>query len=211
MTTPISTIAIAISKILNLLHILLRYWSCDASLSSSRDAMLYCRDVWSRRTGYATAAVTVGVILEALEVLYALKWYTRKAFDRVFMQHVTQKKEEPGWFAVVGAIGLVLVIVGVAGEWRFEEKLSEANATLANFDHQQTLAAEKEAGDAKHSAKDAATSAGTALGLANTAGVKAIAAGITAGKASGVASSALKTAGSIKGGSRFCKDDRRHS
>lgn len=120
MTAATNVIAIAHSNIPNLLRLFLRYWSCDASAAQSRDAIQACVEVWSNRLEDSSAAVTVGVILESFEVAYALKWYVLRKIDRAFMRGSTHPREEPEWFAVVGAIGLLLVVSGVAGEWAFE-------------------------------------------------------------------------------------------
>jgi hypothetical protein len=198
MTAATIANAITHSNIPNFFRIILRYWSCDASLAQSRDAIQGCLDVWSRRDGYATAIVTVGVILECFEVTYALKWYVRKKIGRTFMRAATRQKDEPEWFAVAGAVGLLLVILGVSGEWVFEGRVSEAGRSLSNFDHNQTLIAEQHAGDAKHSAEGAKTLADAAGIAAKGAEKIATTAEGDSRKATLASSSALNLAGETR-------------
>lgn len=133
-------IAIAHSSIPNIFHIPLRYWSCDASVAASRDAMQSCQNVWSTRLRYCSGAVTIGVFLECFEVTRDLICYVRGT------EHA---KEAPKWFALVAAVGLVLVIIGVGGEWYCEGKQASADTVIQRYDEQILANAESDAAQAK--------------------------------------------------------------
>ena len=187
MIAAMSMIAAAHTNIPNPFHIFIWCWSSLWSIPQSPAGMKLKIDVWAARLGYSSAAVTVGVILEVFEVVHELKWYAIERFNRAFMRGAVHKKEAPAWFALAGAVGLLLVIVGVGGEWISEGIVSNTDTAIRQYDENALAVATRQAGSAKDSAEAAKTDASAAK-TASDAAVK------QSSKATGSATQALAEA-----------------
>lgn len=129
---------------------------CRADLGNMRDWYATC-------IFWATLAVVVGCVMEVPEVLHEL-WpdlFAQK-FDRLIK--------------IVSSIGLLFVVLGVAGELSFEHWRSGYEELLQRFDNVlladaelHAASAEQEAGDAKESALKAADASVLASGAASNA------------------------------------------
>jgi hypothetical protein len=151
-----------------------------------------------------TTLVLIGVAIEGIEVaVEVVAWIVRQTRIQAEFIHLREVNEVfpavyspvkrrtefviPTLSKSIAFIGLILVVIGVGGELRFEHKLQLANNTLQRLDADQILAAQLRAGDAAASAKtahdeataatneadEAKRSADTAESAAGRAGVKA--------------------------------------
>jgi hypothetical protein len=135
----------------------------------------------SRLVGWSTVAVAIGVAFELFEPIDdAIKWIKRirrrrreraqlaelSEFSPVNAKAGSKKShatsDHPTWVKVFGRIGIVLVILGVVGEWRYSGQLEDAHDAIHQYDIGKIEAADEKAGDADKSAKSAAGAASDA-------------------------------------------------
>lgn len=129
----------------------------------------------------ATVTVAVGVVLEGVEITHdAIVWAKRKLRQRrenVILAELssispacetTDREAEspndgaPRWVKRVLRIGLILVVIGVVGEWRYGAKLEDAHNDVHTYDIGKLTEAAQKAGDAEKSAQGAAKAASAA-------------------------------------------------
>lgn len=138
-----------------------------------RDAMQSRADHLSDSVNTATALVGLGVALELIEPIHDLvtwaKFKKREFVHRKELADVLpvsalaakpkyRGEDHPKWVEWAGRIGLILVVVGVVGEWKYGAKLEDAHNALHALDLVQLTAAQIEAGDAADSAASAKAS-----------------------------------------------------
>ena len=126
----------------------------------SRTDLEGLRDWYASCIFWSTAAVVAGCALEVTEVLHEL-W--DDMFPTKFVRPIK----------VISSIGLLLVVLGVAGELTFEHWRSRYEGQLQNFGNVLLASAQQNAGDAKDSAVQAAIASDRANTSANAAGEKA--------------------------------------
>jgi hypothetical protein len=146
-----------------------------AVLCPIRDAVQARADHLSDSVNTATAIVGLGVGLELIEPIHDfVTWVNlkrrelahRKQLAEVLPVSKTAVKakhrslEHPKWVKWFGRIGLILVVIGVVGEWRCGAKLEDAHNTLHTFDMALLTGTQLEASEANERAgkleKDAA-------------------------------------------------------
>jgi hypothetical protein len=140
---------------------------------------------FSRDVVLATVLVAIGVALEGMELVHvAANWLNRlnrRRHDRAELTELgevfpcgdargeTASLHEPKWVKVALRLGLILVVIGVVGEWRCGAKLEDAHSAIHQYDLERIAEADKRAGDAAKSATTAheeADAAGVAAGSA---------------------------------------------
>jgi hypothetical protein len=159
-----------------------------------RDALEATVRHFSNRVTWATLTVATGVVLEAVEIIHdgvsRVKRKRREKRERAELNEVanifpcgemTASREsnsnEPKWVKLVLRLGLILVVVGVVGEWRCGAKLEDAHNAVHEYDLAKLTEANQKAGDAQTSANGAADAAARAQESANDADEKAKALG----------------------------------
>jgi hypothetical protein len=139
----------------------------DASIKDAREGLEQLRELYSNWLMYSTGAVAVGVFLEAPEIFHDTweqlsRWrhgYIPAKFDsRTGMPAV----EGINWGKVMGAIGWLLIVAGVALEGLFESRVSSLSTDIQHIDlahvaslDSEVIAAQKSAHDASLEAKAA--------------------------------------------------------
>jgi hypothetical protein len=159
--------------------------------SPTRETVQAQIDHFSSLVTWATVVVAAGVALEGVELIHDAvawikKWRLKKKeladlsdvaeiFPALEVRSATEsrKSDHPGWVKVFTRIGLIAVVIGVVGEWRFGAKLEDAHNTLHGLDMALLVEAQKEAGDAKKSAEGAASAAASAKTSADNANLVA--------------------------------------
>jgi len=68
---------------------------------------------------------------------------------------IESHSDHPRWVKRVLRVGLILVVIGVVGEWRYGAKLEDSHNAIHEYDVAKLTAAEKEAGNAATSARTA--------------------------------------------------------
>jgi len=147
-----------------------------SSLSPSEDparAVLQARaDHFSNLVTWSTVVVAIGVALEGVEIVHdGIVWIKRnrrekrelillKEVAETFPSDETKRQTElhsdhPRWVKRVLRLGLIAVVIGVVGEWRYGAKLEDSHNAIHKYDVEKLTAAENKAGDAARSAKDA--------------------------------------------------------
>jgi hypothetical protein len=128
----------------------------------------------------STGLVIVGVTLEGPELVYGTIAIVRRKSRR---SEPVEPHRLPDWAAILGLLGWLLVVVGVAGEYVADPMVSKADGNILTLNDILLRNANKDAGYARtfaiesaiaaHDAKDesdkAKTSASNALALANGA------------------------------------------
>jgi hypothetical protein len=129
-----------------------------------RAALQYRADHWLHLLMWSTRLVLIGVAVEGIEFAVEIgAWLVRqvkrkrertdlKEVNNVFPAYENSSKEHrefhlPRWVKFIAFIGLVLVVVGVAGELDFDDKLEMANGDIQSLDNERLTAARKEAED----------------------------------------------------------------
>jgi hypothetical protein len=127
---------------------------------------------FSNLVTWSTIIVAIGVVLEGVEIFHdVIAWCKRKSREnreRANLKEVAEifpsgeargetesHADHPRWVKRVLRLGLIAVVVGVVGEWRYGAKLEDAHNAIHEYDVAELTAAEKEAGDAAASAKTA--------------------------------------------------------
>jgi hypothetical protein len=128
-----------------------------------RDSLQATADRFSRDVGLATALVAIGVALEATELIQAaatwVKRLNRRRRDRAELKEIgeifpvddarggTVSGHEPKWVKVALRVGILLVVIGVVGEWKYGSKLEDAHNAIHAYDVGKLLEADKNIGD----------------------------------------------------------------
>ena len=141
-----------------------------------RNALEAWKDHLSGFVTASTITVAVGVALEGVEFIHDICAYIgRKRFEKRdaanlkelarfspigqstvgSFRHSEWLTKLERWAKRFGRLGLILVVIGVVGEWRYGAKLEDAQNALHKLDIAELTAAEREAGDAAKSAKAA--------------------------------------------------------
>ena len=153
------------------------------------------RDVLQAKAGYfsnlvswATIVVAVGVMFEAVEIVHDIvAWRKRKGRDKreraelrelsdVFPIDVNREVEshaESKWVKRILRVGLLLVVIGVVGEFRCGAKLEDAHNAIHEYDLGKIAEADTKAGDAAKSAKTAHEEADAVAKVADAQGPRA--------------------------------------
>lgn len=90
-----------------------------------------------------TALVAIGVVMEGPEIVHE----ARKAWDQCRGRKARHRSATP-WITLIGAVGWLLVAVGVAGEGYWEVQVSHDDEAITSFDEQKLGVAEKSAAEA---------------------------------------------------------------
>jgi hypothetical protein len=126
----------------------------------------------SNLVNWATAIVAVGVALEAVEFLHdGVVWIKRKRREQRERSElkelalivpvgeirgaVESHSDHPKWVKRTLRLGLILVVVGVVGEWRCGARLEDAHNAVHQYDIAKLTEADQKAGNAADSAKTA--------------------------------------------------------
>jgi len=142
---------------------------------------------FSQLINLATITVAVGVALEGIEITHdciaLIRRKRREKRERANIKDIAEvfpvgnvskapesDSGEPRWVKRVLRVGLILVVVGVVGEWRCGAKLEDAHDAVHQYDIGKILEADQNAGGAAASAKTARTEADEAKTSAKTAG-----------------------------------------
>ncbi|MGC2326771.1 MAG: hypothetical protein WA604_08665, partial [Candidatus Sulfotelmatobacter sp.] len=113
---------------------------------------------FSNFVAFATAAVAIGVTLEGIEIVHAIvEWGKRRRRNKRDcvqfielsemlpvgeLRQTTQPHfEEPKWVKLLLRIGIILVVGGVVGEFRYGTKLEDAHDAVHLYDLRQIAAA----------------------------------------------------------------------
>lgn len=157
--------AIAYSRVTDLFCASCSYLSWVQSTTlASRDVLQNAVDTWSRSLWWSGAAVSLGVLFELFELIYDIKMRLKPR-----MEANIREIEKPGWIVIIGSVGLLLVVAGVAGEWVSETKISEASRQLESLDSARIATAENGEKKALDDAKVAEDAASAAMLSATTA------------------------------------------
>jgi hypothetical protein len=160
-------------------------------VDSVRSALEGREELWFICLLVASGGVAIGCVLEIPETWGDLKEWRKLR---------KESGEKPSWRVPMGAIGLLLVVMGVIGEGVFEALVSMNETALRAHDEQVLGETIKEAGTAKDSANAAVQAAALASKVSGEAMDKASAVFSTAASANESARGALTLAGDAKAG-----------
>jgi hypothetical protein len=121
---------------------------------------------------WATIVVAVGVVLEGVEIIHdVIAWSKRKSREkreRVDLEEVAKifptgevrretesHSDHARWVKRLLRLGLITVVIGVVGEWRYGAKLEAAHNAVHEYDIAKLADADKKAGEAATSARTA--------------------------------------------------------
>ncbi len=143
-------------------------------------------DLFSLLVTRFTILVAAGVALEAVEFVHDIgAWNKKRHLNKKESADLKEAAEifpvgelvtaasihsdNPRWVKWVVRFGLIIVVIGVSGEWWFGAKLEGAHNAMHRFDMALLKAAQQQAGDAEISAKGAAVAASEAKSSAKGA------------------------------------------
>jgi hypothetical protein len=125
---------------------------------------------FSRLVGCSTIVVAIGVLLEGIELVHAaIEWRKLKRRENVERVHSEELRQiipigsdtrklpkshsgEPPWARLILRVGLILVVIGVVGEWRYGADLEDAHDAVHTCDLDKIKEANEKAADAANSA-----------------------------------------------------------
>jgi hypothetical protein len=177
-----------------------------------RDTLQARVDQLSHWVNWATAAVGAGVALEAIEPIHDLiSWIKFRKRESAHIKELaevvpvsrnksTYITSHPVWLKWCGRVGIIMVVAGVVGEWRYGAKLEDAHDAVQKYDLAKLTAADEKAGKAEDSAIKAETAAQGAVD-------KSDAAKRTAGEALNLASGARTKIASLQNDLALAKDN----
>jgi hypothetical protein len=108
---------------------------------------------------FSTAIVIIGVVLEGPELVYETASIARRKRGKVDSE---EQHRIPDWVALLGLLGWLLVVSGVAGEYIAEAMVSNADGNLQTFNDIMLTGARRETALAFERAADAERNAGEA-------------------------------------------------
>ena len=119
--------------------------ACQELDASMMKDLLFWRDMWFGWQSLSTKIVGIGLICEGPELLREIISIIRRwLFMRRF--HFSLPEEHiPEWVKFWAFVGWILIVVGVAGEWRTETVVSSANDDIQSFISINLVEAQKEA------------------------------------------------------------------
>lgn len=115
-----------------------------------------------------TVLVAIGVIMEGPEIFHE----ARNAWAQCRRRRARHRSVAP-WITLIGALGWLFIVVGVAGEGIWEGKVSDDDAAITTFDETKLAIAERDAGNARDSANAANRALAEAQGKLNAVSTKA--------------------------------------
>jgi hypothetical protein len=134
-----------------------------------RPSLLEGRGEWHRFLLWSTVVVAVGVALEVWEIFHDVKEeidHNRGIIrSRPLMlsdEGIPISEHRRTWMKTLGAIGWILVVLGVAGEFRFDSIISDFDNGIRLIDDSLLAAARSESTDANIAAALATQEAGRA-------------------------------------------------
>jgi hypothetical protein len=151
-----------------------------------RDQLQARADHLSVLVGWANITVAIGVAFEGIEICHDIvAWAKRKRREKrelIVLKELAEifpvskatratgsHSDEPRWVKRLLRIGLIIVVIGVVGEWRCGAKLEDAHNAIHEYDVAKLTAAEKAAGDAAIFARIAHEEADAVKGIADEA------------------------------------------
>lgn len=113
---------------------------------------------WFRLVKYSGYAVAAGCLLEGPETFVTIKrWWLLRFRD---IEREETKEDKKSWIVPCGAVGLIVIVLGIVAETYFEGKVSDADARIREHESQVVSAAEADAASANGRAADAEKRAG---------------------------------------------------
>jgi hypothetical protein len=146
---------------------------------------------FSHLVALSTIAVALGVLMEGVELAHAVvdwrKQKRREKRERIQLEELRQvvpvsegkKKlpklhsDEPIWAKLILRVGLILVVIGVVGEWRYGAKLEDAHDAVHRYDLEKIGEANAKSGAAFERAAQTEKEAAEDLKATNIARQKA--------------------------------------
>src|ERR1700719_1846624 len=125
---------------------------------------------FSNLVTWSTIIVAIGLVLEGVEIFHdVIAWCKRKRRKNRELANLKEVAEifpsdeakgeteshsdHPRWVKRVLRVGLIAVVIGVVGEWRYGAKLEDAHNVIHEYDVAKLTAVEKEAANAEATAK----------------------------------------------------------
>jgi len=102
----------------------------------------------------ATILVAVGVLMEGPEIVHEV----RNAIAQCRRER-SKERAAPPWMTLVGAIGWLLIVVGVAGEFLMDAGVNSIDEEIQSVNAKMLVDTQNAAGDAKYAAGSATRSA----------------------------------------------------
>src|SRR5436190_13611342 len=100
-----------------------------------RADLQYWRNGWFWGLAGSGAVVLIGVICEYAEVKHEfINWLPTRLWYRTFFPTHCEKKEATTWVPLWGAVGLVLIVFGLAGEIVCEALVFNADNQISVFE-----------------------------------------------------------------------------
>ena len=172
----LSSLALALSSVIN--------------ADPVRECLEAAVNQFSNRVLWSDVVVAAGVALEGPETFCTVRLLWRRHRQEKTVGAILKKlsdissvdpeikfskpdDDEPTWAKVCAGIGLIFVVLGLVGEWRYTAKLEYANGNVHKYDVGKIFEADKHAGDAKTSAETARSEADKAKVDAESAEQKA--------------------------------------
>jgi hypothetical protein len=124
--------------------------------------LLYGRDLWLIWLYRSVKLVAVGLVFEAPELIYEIRFIILRRIDKWKFQITFPERHIPDFVKILAFLGWILIVGGVVGEWVTEVKVNEVDVTLQEVYDTELTDATIEAGDAKTNAQGAAAASSQA-------------------------------------------------